>query len=210
MITESWISFLLLYKPLSESCAGQGRGILGFLLWAFSLCLGRLSWWKQCPPAEGKAALAVGGMCLQSRSVSCTVTMRGSRYRVKCPALRTTSSGWKYQGISQGRWSIAGFEGDSNLNVILFAIITGILSTLGNGYVIFMSSKRKKKLRPAEIMTVNLAVCDLGISGNSMFLFSLIFTISPFCLAAARDIPLQVMGASNAFCCRYFCSIICM
>jgi hypothetical protein len=29
-----------------------------------------------------------------------------------------------------------------------------------------MSSRRKKKLRPAEIMTINLAVCDLGISGN--------------------------------------------
>ncbi|XP_016865899.1 opsin-5 isoform X1 [Homo sapiens] len=27
-----------------------------------------------------------------------------------------------------------------------------------------MSSRRKKKLRPAEIMTINLAVCDLGIS----------------------------------------------
>lgn len=34
-----------------------------------------------------------------------------------------------------------------------------------------MSSKRKKKLRPAEIMTVNLAVCDLGISGNFMSYF---------------------------------------
>ncbi|XP_009094024.3 opsin-5 [Serinus canaria] len=45
-----------------------------------------------------------------------------------------------------------------------YLTIIGILSTLGNGYVIFMSSKRKKKLRPAEIMTVNLAVCDLGIS----------------------------------------------
>ncbi|KAF2987118.1 hypothetical protein EK904_012054, partial [Melospiza melodia maxima] len=49
---------------------------------------------------------------------------------------------------------------------------TGILSTLGNGYVIFMSSKRKKKLRPAEIMTVNLAVCDLGISGKPFSIIS--------------------------------------
>ncbi|KAK2514793.1 opsin-5-like protein [Columba guinea] len=48
----------------------------------------------------------------------------------------------------------------------IYLTIIGILSTLGNGYVIFMSSKRKKKLRPAEIMTVNLAVCDLGISGT--------------------------------------------
>nr|XP_044631014.1 opsin-5 isoform X2 [Equus asinus] len=39
-----------------------------------------------------------------------------------------------------------------------------ILSTFGNGYVLYMSSRRKKKLRPAEIMTINLAICDLGIS----------------------------------------------
>ncbi|KAG8445742.1 hypothetical protein GDO86_010505, partial [Hymenochirus boettgeri] len=47
------------------------------------------------------------------------------------------------------------------MTVCLFA---GILSTLGNGYVLFMACRQKKKLRPAEIMTMNLAVCDLGIS----------------------------------------------
>ncbi|XP_034966521.1 opsin-5 [Zootoca vivipara] len=45
-----------------------------------------------------------------------------------------------------------------------YLLIIGIMSTLGNGYVLYMSIQRKKKLRPAEIMTVNLAVCDLGIS----------------------------------------------
>uniref|UniRef100_K7FFW2 Opsin-5 n=1 Tax=Pelodiscus sinensis TaxID=13735 RepID=K7FFW2_PELSI len=45
-----------------------------------------------------------------------------------------------------------------------YLTIIGVLSTFGNGYVLFMSIKKKKKLRPAEIMTVNLAVCDLGIS----------------------------------------------
>uniref|UniRef100_A0A2K5L5D5 Opsin-5 n=6 Tax=Cercopithecinae TaxID=9528 RepID=A0A2K5L5D5_CERAT len=45
-----------------------------------------------------------------------------------------------------------------------YLTIIGILSTFGNGYVLYMSSRRKKKLRPAEIMTINLAVCDLGIS----------------------------------------------
>nr|AKP49405.1 opsin-5 [Anser cygnoides] len=53
-----------------------------------------------------------------------------------------------------------------------YLTVIGILSTLGNGYVIFMSSKRKKKLRPAEIMTVNLAVCDLGISGKPFSIIS--------------------------------------
>lgn len=52
-------------------------------------------------------------------------------------------------------------EGD-----FLFFLV-GILSTFGNGYVLYMSSRRKKKLRPAEIMTVNLAICDLGISGKA-------------------------------------------
>nr|XP_005297415.1 opsin-5 [Chrysemys picta bellii] len=45
-----------------------------------------------------------------------------------------------------------------------YLTVIGVLSTFGNGYVLYMSLKRKKKLRPAEIMTVNLAVCDLGIS----------------------------------------------
>ncbi|XP_069461942.1 opsin-5 [Ambystoma mexicanum] len=46
----------------------------------------------------------------------------------------------------------------------IYLTIIGVLSTLGNGYVIFISAQKKKKLRPAEIMTVNLAFCDLGIS----------------------------------------------
>ncbi|KAM3932005.1 opsin-5 [Leptodactylus fuscus] len=46
----------------------------------------------------------------------------------------------------------------------LYLLIIGVLSTLGNGYVLFMACRRKKKLRPAELMTMNLAICDLGIS----------------------------------------------
>ncbi|XP_040286914.1 opsin-5 [Bufo bufo] len=46
----------------------------------------------------------------------------------------------------------------------LYLLIIGVLSTLGNGYVLFMACWRKKKLRPAEIMTINLAISDLGIS----------------------------------------------
>ncbi|XP_019376239.1 PREDICTED: opsin-5 [Gavialis gangeticus] len=45
-----------------------------------------------------------------------------------------------------------------------YLTIVGVLSTLGNGYVIFLSARQKKKLKPAEIMTMNLAVCDFGIS----------------------------------------------
>ncbi|MBN3291181.1 OPN5 protein, partial [Polypterus senegalus] len=47
-----------------------------------------------------------------------------------------------------------------------YLIIIGALSILGNGYVIFMSCKRKTKLKPPELMTVNLALFDFGISGT--------------------------------------------
>ncbi|XP_075719955.1 opsin-5 [Rhinoderma darwinii] len=56
----------------------------------------------------------------------------------------------------------------------LYLLIIGLLSTFGNGYVLFMACKRKKKLRPAEIMTINLAICDLGIS----------VTGKPFCIVS--------------------------
>lgn len=47
--------------------------------------------------------------------------------------------------------------------------LAGILSATGNGYVIYMSIKRKTKLKPPELMTVNLAIFDFGISGNIIF-----------------------------------------
>lgn len=66
----------------------------------------------------------------------------------------------------------------------------GILSTVGNGYVLYMSSRRKKKLRPAEIMTINLAVCDLGISGNTTMLFLVWgFELHPKVLTGSESAP---------------------
>lgn len=58
-----------------------------------------------------------------------------------------------------------------------------------------MSSRRKKKLRPAEIMTINLAVCDLGISGNSatlLFLhgFKMLATLNPSLAPGSRSFRL--------------------
>ncbi|XP_071999801.1 opsin-5 isoform X2 [Engystomops pustulosus] len=53
---------------------------------------------------------------------------------------------------------------EADIIAALYLLVIGVLSTLGNGYVIFMACKRKKKLRPAEIMTINLAFCDFGIS----------------------------------------------
>lgn len=44
---------------------------------------------------------------------------------------------------------------------------SGIMSATGNGYVIYMTMKRKTKLKPPELMTVNLAIFDFGISGTT-------------------------------------------
>ncbi|XP_078107961.1 LOW QUALITY PROTEIN: opsin 9 [Sander vitreus] len=47
---------------------------------------------------------------------------------------------------------------------ILFLIITlspGIASVLGNGTVLLVYCRKRKKLRPPELMTINLALCDL-------------------------------------------------
>ncbi|KAF7239479.1 Opsin-5 [Varanus komodoensis] len=61
----------------------------------------------------------------------------------------------------------------------IYLLLIGVMSTLGNGYVIYMSTQRKKKLRPAEIMTVNLAVCDLGISGGDVDLHRIFIRLDP-------------------------------
>ena len=53
--------------------------------------------------------------------------------------------------------------------VSLSLSLTGILSATGNGYVIYMTIKRKTKLKPPELMTVNLAIFDFGISGTGLF-----------------------------------------
>lgn len=46
-------------------------------------------------------------------------------------------------------------------------VFTGLLSATGNGYVIYTTIKRKSKLKPPEFMTLNLAVFDFGISGET-------------------------------------------
>ncbi|XP_067839889.1 opsin-5 [Heptranchias perlo] len=57
-----------------------------------------------------------------------------------------------------------------------YLIITGFVSTFGNGYVIYTSIKQQKKLKPAKLMAVNLAICDFGMSvGGKPFLISSCF-----------------------------------
>uniref|UniRef100_H2SBV8 Opsin 9 n=1 Tax=Takifugu rubripes TaxID=31033 RepID=H2SBV8_TAKRU len=46
----------------------------------------------------------------------------------------------------------------------IFLMFTGATSALGNGMVLLVYCRKRNKLRPPELMTINLAVCDLGFS----------------------------------------------
>ncbi|XP_051952426.1 opsin-5-like [Xyrauchen texanus] len=63
---------------------------------------------------------------------------------------------------------------EADIVAAFYILIIGILSTTGNGYVIYMTAKRKSKLKPAEFMTLNLAIFDFGISvtGKPFFVVS--------------------------------------
>ncbi|XP_071764577.2 opsin 9 [Centroberyx gerrardi] len=52
----------------------------------------------------------------------------------------------------------------ADLAVATFLFVTGVTSVLGNGMVLLVYCRKRKKLRPPELMTINLAVCDLGFS----------------------------------------------
>ncbi|XP_068198575.1 opsin-5 [Antennarius striatus] len=63
---------------------------------------------------------------------------------------------------------------EADIIAAFYICIIGILSATGNGYVMYMTIKRKSKLKPPELMTVNLAVFDFGISvtGKPFFIVS--------------------------------------
>ncbi|XP_060907360.1 opsin-5 [Labrus mixtus] len=63
---------------------------------------------------------------------------------------------------------------EADIVAAFYICIIGILSATGNGYVIYMTVKRKTKLKPPELMTVNLAIFDFGISvtGKPFFIVS--------------------------------------
>ncbi|TRY94306.1 hypothetical protein DNTS_030386 [Danionella cerebrum] len=52
----------------------------------------------------------------------------------------------------------------ADLSIAIFLIITGVVSVVGNGLVLLVYGQRRKKLRPHELMTINLALCDFGYS----------------------------------------------
>ncbi|XP_071324366.1 opsin 9 [Trachinotus anak] len=52
----------------------------------------------------------------------------------------------------------------ADMAVAVFLSFTGVTSVLGNGMVLLVYCRKKKKLRPPELMTINLALCDFGFS----------------------------------------------
>ncbi|XP_034553238.1 opsin 9 [Notolabrus celidotus] len=62
----------------------------------------------------------------------------------------------------------------ADLVVAVFLALTGLTSVLGNGMVLLVYIRKRKKLRPPELLTVNLAICDFGFSlfGAPFFIIS--------------------------------------
>ncbi|XP_034729489.1 opsin 9 [Etheostoma cragini] len=62
----------------------------------------------------------------------------------------------------------------TDLAVAVFLTFTSVASVLGNGTALLVYCRKRKKLRPPELMTINLALCDLGFSlfGGPCFIIS--------------------------------------
>ncbi|XP_031708940.1 opsin 9 [Anarrhichthys ocellatus] len=61
-----------------------------------------------------------------------------------------------------------------DLAVAVFLTFTVVVSVLGNGVALLVYCRRRKKLRPPELMIINLALCDFGFSllGGPFFITS--------------------------------------
>ncbi|KAJ8005174.1 hypothetical protein DPEC_G00143900 [Dallia pectoralis] len=73
----------------------------------------------------------------------------------------------------------------TDLGVAVFLIFTGVVSLVGNGTVLLVYC-RKKNLRPPELMTINLTICDFGYSllGAPFIIISRVLTrsVPPVCI----------------------------
>lgn len=58
--------------------------------------------------------------------------------------------------------------------LLTITLSPGVTSVLGNGTVLLVYCRKRKKLTPPELMTINLAVCDFGFSllGAPFFIIS--------------------------------------
>ncbi|KAI9515379.1 hypothetical protein NQZ68_026112 [Dissostichus eleginoides] len=52
----------------------------------------------------------------------------------------------------------------ADILIAVFLTFTFVTSVVGNGMSLLMFCRRRKKLRPPELMIINLALCDLGFS----------------------------------------------
>ncbi|KAK1895862.1 Opsin-5 [Dissostichus eleginoides] len=52
----------------------------------------------------------------------------------------------------------------ADILIAVFLTFTSVTSVVGNGISLLMFCRRRKKLRPPELMIINLALCDLGFS----------------------------------------------
>ncbi|XP_033837453.1 opsin 9 [Periophthalmus magnuspinnatus] len=62
----------------------------------------------------------------------------------------------------------------ADLVMAVFLVLTGVSSVCGNGAVLAVYYRKRRKIKPAELLTVNLALCDLGFSvlGAPFFIVS--------------------------------------
>ncbi|XP_020783782.2 opsin 9 [Boleophthalmus pectinirostris] len=62
----------------------------------------------------------------------------------------------------------------ADLLIAVFLIFTGVSSVCGNGAVLAVYYRKRSKIKPAELLTVNLALCDFGFSvlGVPFFIIS--------------------------------------
>ncbi|TRY93137.1 hypothetical protein DNTS_021105 [Danionella cerebrum] len=84
------------------------------------------------------------------------------------------SSGYVPHYLLRGDPFASKLSPEADIVAAFYILVIGILSATGNGYVIYMTTKRKTKLKPPEIMTLNLAIFDFGISvtGKPFFIVS--------------------------------------
>uniref|UniRef100_A0A3Q4BLG4 G-protein coupled receptors family 1 profile domain-containing protein n=1 Tax=Mola mola TaxID=94237 RepID=A0A3Q4BLG4_MOLML len=75
--------------------------------------------------------------------------------------------------------SLSQLSPSADLAVALFLILTGNDSMLGNGTLLLVCCRKRKKLRPHQLMTLNLALCKSGFS----LLGAPFFNISSLCQA---------------------------
>ncbi|MGH0138135.1 UNVERIFIED_CONTAM: hypothetical protein FKN15_065180 [Acipenser sinensis] len=71
-------------------------------------------------------------------------------------------------------WFSLSLLGNGVVVITLSSPFSGSLSLLGNGVVVITFSRRCKRLKPPELMAVNLAVCDFGYSllGAPLLIYS--------------------------------------